>query len=708
MAYNGWQATVQDDAGNAIPLAEITVREGGPSGDIATIYSDTTGTAKANPFFATVNGFAQFFAEPGTYYLVGALGGQTTDGWYVTITADVNAPVVLRGPWDASAGTFPGSGTAAVGDMWIVSVGGTVNAVSFSVGNRITALVDNASTTTYVANWFKETYSIDVTSVQGRTGAVVLVKADVGLGSADNTADADKPVSTLQAAAMDAAIDAEVAARESVVANDGGSDEWAILTTGLRRVMAEFGPDGDVLTKFMQILADSDGGATLGGSDHREGLIVGPDSISLGPLSVVEHPEGFAITAGQRVMMSLDSNGLSFGDMVFVLPDGSVSVSGMTPVAPYIAQTLLVGDELCLVSDRPLVMQAQGLFTARTDDSGLFPLVTAYSTPTGGAQPLLVTARDGAISIPPASTGSTINITARDPGRADRYYRSVTRRLKTVPVSGSPAPKIMVIGDSISNRQCAYYLNAYLTSWGYVPSFIGTMTGYGASSETDGPLGEAREGWATGDFLNTQSDGDFTSILASGGEAAYLALPKEDQRLVNPFITGTTTVGAGGTFNFGNYLSRFSLASPDVVVLNIGMNDVLELSTAAAAAITSNMGTIVASIRSALPSAVILLWITSSARDLSTGDTIVAGALGAAVRAVHDLGMTLRDGGDANVHLVPTWAAMSQEVGWGLTTVSTDADSRVARASISEVIHPVTPNRQAMFEMIAAAVACNI
>jgi hypothetical protein len=40
-----------------------------------------------------------------------------------------------------------------------------------------------------------------VQSVAGRTGAVTLAKADVGLGSVDNTADASKPVSTAQAAA---------------------------------------------------------------------------------------------------------------------------------------------------------------------------------------------------------------------------------------------------------------------------------------------------------------------------------------------------------------------------------------------------------------------------------------------------------------------------------------------------------------------------
>lgn len=41
-----------------------------------------------------------------------------------------------------------------------------------------------------------------VQSVAGKTGAVTLVKADVGLGAVDNTADADKPISTPTATAL--------------------------------------------------------------------------------------------------------------------------------------------------------------------------------------------------------------------------------------------------------------------------------------------------------------------------------------------------------------------------------------------------------------------------------------------------------------------------------------------------------------------------
>lgn len=43
-----------------------------------------------------------------------------------------------------------------------------------------------------------------VTSVAGKTGAVTLVKGDVGLGNVDNTSDASKPVSTATQTALDA------------------------------------------------------------------------------------------------------------------------------------------------------------------------------------------------------------------------------------------------------------------------------------------------------------------------------------------------------------------------------------------------------------------------------------------------------------------------------------------------------------------------
>lgn len=47
-----------------------------------------------------------------------------------------------------------------------------------------------------------------VDSVAGKTGAVTLVKGDVGLGNVDNTADLDKPISTATQTALNAKVDA--------------------------------------------------------------------------------------------------------------------------------------------------------------------------------------------------------------------------------------------------------------------------------------------------------------------------------------------------------------------------------------------------------------------------------------------------------------------------------------------------------------------
>ncbi len=90
----------------------------------------------------------------------------------VSDVAALDAAVVLQGTWDASAGTFPGSGTAQAGASWIVSTGGTVGGEVFTANDRIVAITDNASTTVYASNWHKLDYTDQVLSVNGETGAV--------------------------------------------------------------------------------------------------------------------------------------------------------------------------------------------------------------------------------------------------------------------------------------------------------------------------------------------------------------------------------------------------------------------------------------------------------------------------------------------------------------------------------------------------------
>ncbi len=71
----------------------------------------------------------------------------------------LDSALVLAGTWDASSGTFPGGGTAQAGYTYLISVAGTVDGVVFGLKDRITAIVDNASTSVYAGNWFHEDYT---------------------------------------------------------------------------------------------------------------------------------------------------------------------------------------------------------------------------------------------------------------------------------------------------------------------------------------------------------------------------------------------------------------------------------------------------------------------------------------------------------------------------------------------------------------------
>ncbi|MCL6708599.1 glycoside hydrolase [Pseudomonas sp. R2.Fl] len=59
----------------------------------------------------------------------------------------------LVGEWDASSGTFPGSGAAALGDTWLVTTAGTTGGRFFGEGDKLVAVKNNPSTTVYATNW---------------------------------------------------------------------------------------------------------------------------------------------------------------------------------------------------------------------------------------------------------------------------------------------------------------------------------------------------------------------------------------------------------------------------------------------------------------------------------------------------------------------------------------------------------------------------
>lgn len=117
-----------------------------------------------------------------------ATSGSASDITTGTLPTSVMPPLAINDTFTVANQAAMLALTAQRGDV----------AVRSDINRNFILAVEGAST---LANWVQLAGGSDVLSVAGRTGAVVLAKADVGLSNVDNTSDAAKPVSTAQAAA---------------------------------------------------------------------------------------------------------------------------------------------------------------------------------------------------------------------------------------------------------------------------------------------------------------------------------------------------------------------------------------------------------------------------------------------------------------------------------------------------------------------------
>ena len=95
--------------------------------------------------------------------------------------------------------------------------------VEISASPGSTDAVPEGASNLYFTN-ARASAAAPVQSVAGRTGTITLSKSDVGLSNVNNTADADKPVSTAQQTALDAKANAALEAWQSATLTNGWSN----------------------------------------------------------------------------------------------------------------------------------------------------------------------------------------------------------------------------------------------------------------------------------------------------------------------------------------------------------------------------------------------------------------------------------------------------------------------------------------------------
>ena len=266
------------DSGSSSGLAWTTTAGSAPDADATTkglikLAGDLGGTASAPTVPVLAGGST-------TQYFRGDKSWQTLDKTAVGLanvdnTSDANKPVStatqtalnakapttraisagtgLTGGGDLSAdrtlaanfGTT--AGTIAQGDdSRIVGAEQTSNkgAANGYAGLNASTVVPTAQlgsgtadTTTFLRgdNTWATTPAAPVSSVAGKTGAVTLVKADVGLANVDNTSDANKPVSTAQQTALDGKANTSITVSAGTGLTGGGD------LTANRTIAANFG-----------------------------------------------------------------------------------------------------------------------------------------------------------------------------------------------------------------------------------------------------------------------------------------------------------------------------------------------------------------------------------------------------------------------------------------------------------------------------------
>lgn len=203
---------------------------------------------------------------------------------------NLDAAVVLKGSWDASAGTFPGGGTAQAGASYIVSVAGTVDGVVFAVGDRVIAILDNASTTTFASNWFKADYTDQVLSVNGSTGAVTISTITGNAG----TATALQTARTIGGVSFDGTANITVSTATGGFTVSGGN---LALGTNSITMSGSIGVTGTRVTKLWAVDGEFTNLPTVGGATLKSALALVKGDVGLGNVDNTSNATERAATA---------------------------------------------------------------------------------------------------------------------------------------------------------------------------------------------------------------------------------------------------------------------------------------------------------------------------------------------------------------------------------------------------------------------------
>lgn len=216
-SLNSLTTTAKSDLVAAINEVRSSAASATGINDSATSTSSTWSSSKiAGAISAATPTWSSITGKPSTFDpTIGTTATTAKAGNYVPAWSEVTgkptfAAVATSGSYADLTGTVPTSALPplAVTDVSTVASQAAMLALTAQRGD-VAIRTDNGKTyilasdsPSTLADWKEITSAGAVVSVAGKTGTVVLTKADVGLSNVDNTSDLNKPISTATQAAL--------------------------------------------------------------------------------------------------------------------------------------------------------------------------------------------------------------------------------------------------------------------------------------------------------------------------------------------------------------------------------------------------------------------------------------------------------------------------------------------------------------------------
>lgn len=390
--------------------------------------------------------------------------------------------------------------------------------------------------------------------------------------------------------------------------------------------------------------------------------------------------------------------------------DGSVTLSKLgsdIPVASFVETNyrMLISPSVFLVKGVKLPIYKSSLFsTSQQNSIDTVKTYLSYIEEDGTPQYKHFTED---IDLDGSTLSNSFSLNMR-PNILTTWYSQTIDKHYADPASKTQKPKIIMIGDSLTDNYIPKYTKDKLTALGIISSMHGTITNLGEEK------GEGRPSWCYAHYIgrdtilgispgtnqiSPQPSGS-TSNLNSN---PFLKLATEQEKTDHPtwcfrntgtfnelsYYEDSDKTGDFYIFDFDFYLTQHGLQEPDIVTIALGTNDINKAYVYNITGLEScrlGLEIMVKRIKEARPNIKVAI-VPAPAWGNTTWDTNVSAWIENCIKDIETFALT-------DVYIVPVWAHMNRIFIFPHTSTTVTSTSKEIKNINSDAVHFDTPGRK--------------